>query len=140
AYPVSISIDPVSLKGASLLPGMSASVTITTRARMDVATLPVGAIAYARQAAPSAGKGLLTAAQVKAALQAAKNLEAQAIASGWDVAHDPPKSAYLIGFTNGQYVAIPVVLGLSDGHRQEVIAGLSAGQKIVSDQRNPFLS
>jgi HlyD family secretion protein len=140
AYPVSVSIDPESLKGARLLPGMSATITITTRARVDVVTLPVGAIAYARQAAPASGKGLLTAAQIKAALQAAKALRAQVIDSGWDVAHDPPKVAYLIGFTHGKYVAIPVVLGLSDGHHQEIIVGLSAGQKVVSGQRNPFVS
>ena len=140
AYPVTISIDPASLKGASLLPGMSASAVITTRARADVVTLPVGSIAYARQAAPPSGKGLLTKAQVRAALQAANILRAQVIASGWDIAHDPPVPAYLLSFTNGKYIAIPVVLGLSDGRHQEIIAGLSAGQKVVSGQRNPFLS
>jgi multidrug resistance efflux pump len=139
AYPVSILIDPASLKGAHLLPGMSASVTITTRARINVVTLPVGAIAYAREAAPPSGKGLLTAAQISDAMQTAKALEQQAIAAGLDVAHDPPTPSYLIGFTNGRYVAIPVVLGLSDGQRQEIIAGLSAGQKVVSGQRNPFV-
>lgn len=140
AYPVTIRVDPASLKGARLLPGMSASATITTRVRVAVVTLPVEAVAYARQAAPPSGAGLLTAAQIEEALAAAKTLEEQAIASGLDVAHDPPTPAYLIGFENGKYTAIPVVLGLSDGKRQEIIAGLSAGQQVVSGQRNPFVS
>ena len=139
AYPVTISIDPTSLKSGALLPGMSASATITTRARRDVVTVPASASAFARQAAPPSGKGLLTAAQIKDALQAANTLEAQAIGAGLDVAHDPPTPTYLIGFAGGKYVAIPVVLGLSDGHQQEIIAGLTDGQQVVTGQPNlPF--
>lgn len=138
-YPVAIRIDPTSLKGAHLLPGMSADIVITTRVRLQVVILPAAAIAYARWAAPASGKGLVAAGQIKAALRAAGELEAQAISAGLDVAHDPPRPAYLIGLVNGKYVAIPVVLGLSDGQRQEIIAGLSAGQKVVSGQRDPFL-
>ncbi len=139
AYPVTISINSASLRSGALLPGMSASATITTRARRGVVTLPEGTFAYTRQAAPANGKGLLTATQIQNALQAASALDTQAISGGWDTMHDPPTAAYLIGFENGKYVAIPVVLGLSDGHQREIIVGLDMGQRIVSGQRNPFL-
>lgn len=139
AYPVTISIDPTSLKSGALLPGMSASATITTRALHGVVTVPEGVVAYARQAAPANGKGLLTAAQIQDALQAASALDTQVISGGLDTAHDPPTATYLIGFENGKYVAIPVVLGLSDGQKREIIAGLDMGQRAVSSQRNPLL-
>lgn len=141
AYPIAIRIDPASVRaGARLLPGMSASITITTRVRMGVVTAPASAIAYARQAAPASGAGLLTAGQIKAALAQAQTLEAQAVAAGLDVAHDAPAPGYLIGLANGAYVAIPVVLGLTDGSRQEIIAGLAVGEKVVSGQRNPLFN
>ena len=83
---------------------------------------------------------MLTEAQIRDALQAASTLETEAISGGLDIAHDPPTATYLIGYAGGKYVAIPVVLGLSDGHHQEIIAGLSVGQQVVSGQRNPFLA
>jgi HlyD family secretion protein len=141
SYPVMITIDPNSIKsGASLLPGMSASATIITRQVLGVVTLPVSAVTYAHQAAPANGKGLLTKEQISAALGQANQLEQAAIANGLDTQHDPPTATYLIGFSGGKYVAIPAVLGLSDGKNQEIIAGVNAGDLIVNGQRNPFQS
>ncbi|HEX9037475.1 MAG TPA: HlyD family efflux transporter periplasmic adaptor subunit [Ktedonobacterales bacterium] len=139
-YPVTIAIDPASLSGANLLPGMSARATITTRSRAEVVIVPERAIAYARQAAPASGKGLLKAAVITDALQSASNLESLAVSGGLDTAHDPPQATYLLGFDHGKYIAIPVVIGLSDGHNREVILGLEADVKVVFGQLNPFVS
>jgi multidrug resistance efflux pump len=140
AYPVTIAIDPNSIKsGVSLLPGMSASATIITRQVLGVVTLPVSVVAYAHQAAPANGKGLLTKEQIDAALVAAQQLEQDAIAGGLDPQYDPPTATYLIGFSQGKYIAIPAVVGLSDDKNQEIIAGVQEGDQIVSSQRNPLL-
>lgn len=137
-FPVTIAIDPASLKGARLLPGMDASATITTRQRANVVTVPERAVVYTRQAAPPSGKGLLKASQIKDALQAASDLESLVVATGLDTAHDQPLATYLVGLDHGKFVAIPVVLGLSDGHSREVITGLQAGQQVVTGEFNPF--
>jgi HlyD family secretion protein len=140
AYPVTIAIDPATLKGGALLPGMSASATITTRSRTGVVIVPERAIVFARQAAPASGKGLLKASQISAALQEASSMEDVAVSNGFDIAHDPPQAAYLIGLDHGKYVAIPVVLGLSDGQNREIIAGVEPGDKIATGQSNPFFA
>lgn len=140
AYPVTIAIDPATLRGGALLPGMSASATITTRSSTDVVTVPERAIAFARQAAPASGKGLLKASQIRDALQAASAMRDVAVSNGLDTAHDPPQAAYLIGLDHGKYVAIPVVLGLSDGQNREIITGVEPGDKIATGQSNPFFA
>lgn len=140
AYPVTIAIDPTTLKGGALLPGMSASATITTRARTGVVIVPERAIAFARQAAPPSGKGLLKASQIRDALQTASAMEDVVVSNGFDTAHDPPQAAYLIGLDHGKYVAIPVVLGLSDGQNREIIGGVEPGDKIATGQFNPFFA
>ncbi len=138
SYPVALRLDPSSLGHSTLLPGMTADTRIITRARYHVIVIANSAVSYARQAAPPAGKGLLSASQISAALKRARTLEQQAIAAGFDAKSDPLTPAYLIGFQHNRYVAIPVVLGLSDGQQTEVVAGLKAGQQVVNGQRSIF--
>jgi HlyD family secretion protein len=138
SYPVALRLDPSSLGQSTLLPGMTADTRIITRARYHVIVIANSAISYARQAAPPSGKGLLSASQISAALTRARALEQQAIAAGFDAKSDPLTPAYLIGFQNNRYVAIPVVLGLSDSQQTEVVAGLKAGQQVVNGQRSIF--
>ena len=136
SYPVTLRLDPSSLKGVSLLPGMSAATRIITQARYHVIVVPASAVTYARSAAPTSGKGLLTRNQVTAALAQAKTLEQQAVASGFPVADDPLTPGYLLGFQKGHYVAIPVVLGLTDGQQWEIVAGVTKGDQVVAGQRS----
>lgn len=141
AYPVTVQIDPASLKGkgVTMLPGMATSVTIVTRQVTDAILVPVAAVTYARQAAPVSGKGLLTKQAINDAIAQATGLANDNL-NGAVNTDDPPQPAYLIGFEHGKYVAIPVVLGLSDGRYQEVMDGLDVNQQVVVAQRNPFLS
>lgn len=137
-YPVSLRIDPASLGGVTLLPGMTATTRIITRARYHVIVIPNSAVDYARQAAPANGEGLLTRSQIADAQTRAHALAQSVVASGFDVASDPITPTYLIGFQNNRYVAIPVVLGLTDGQQWEVVAGLATGQQVVDGQRGIF--
>lgn len=135
-YPVLLRIDPASLGKSAPLPGMATSTRIITRARYHVIVIAASAVSYARQAAPASGKGLLTHSQISVALAQAHTLELAAVAAGFPVSSDPLTTAYLVGFAHGHYVALPVVLGLSDGSQWEVVAGLIKGQQVVSGQRN----
>jgi multidrug efflux pump subunit AcrA (membrane-fusion protein) len=136
SYPVALKIDPASLGHTTLLPGMSAETRIITHARYDVLVIAQSAVSYARTAAPPNGSGVLTKSQVIAALKSAQALEKTLIDSGFDTSKDPLTATYLVGFGNGHYFAIPVVLGLSDGHNAEVVSGLQNRQMVVDGQRS----
>lgn len=138
SYPVYFAVDPASLGETTLLPGMTADTRIITRARYHVLVIANSAISYAHENAPEDGSGVLTAKQISAARAQANALAESAVASGFDVKDDPITPAYLVGFQKGAYIAIPVVLGLSDGQQTEVVAGLKAGQQVVNGQRGIF--
>lgn len=136
SYPVMLQLDPASLGGVALLPGMTAEIRIITRARYYVIVIANSAVDYVRQAAPPTGEGLLSRSQISAALKTARAMRASVIASGFDIAHDPLTATYLIGFQRNRYIAVPVVLGLTDGSQTEVVAGLTTGQRVVNGQRS----
>lgn len=136
SYPVALRLDPASLGQTTLRPGMSAETRIITRARYDVLIIAQSAVRYARTAAPPDGSGVLSRSQVSAALTSAQALEKSVIASGFDASKDPLTATYLVGFQRDHYLAIPVVLGLSDGQNTEVVDGLTNGQQVVDGQRS----
>jgi len=139
-YPVLISVDSQGFdaNGIHLLPGMQCKVTIITQQRTNVLVVPVSAVRFAQQAAPQNGRGLLSRKDILAALTQAQQLELNLIASGVDLSQDHPTLTYLVGYQKGKYVAIPIVLGLSDGKNYEVLAGLSLGQTYVIGQTGGF--
>jgi HlyD family secretion protein len=136
SYPVALRLDPASLGTLTLLPGMTAATRIITHARYHVIVIPNSAVSYAKEAAPPSGSGLLTRSQIDVAQQSAHNMAQAAVAAGFDVASDPLTPTYLVGYQKNHYVAIPVVLGLTDGDQWEVVAGLTEGQEVVNGQRN----
>lgn len=138
SYPVYLTVMPNSLRGTTLLQGMSATVRIITAARYHVIVVPRAAVVYARESAPASGAGALTKQQVATALATARGMAQQVAESGFDTARDPITPYYLVGFTHGQYIPIPVVLGLTDGRTQEVVAGLMVKDQVVTGQRSPF--
>lgn len=137
-YPVTIDVDPQSLQGATLLPSMTANVTITTAQHTGTLLIPVGAITFARQAvSPSSGliarQDVLTA--LRQARQVATSLSTSGSSSGGGNSLSAPTPAYVLERANGKWVVKPVVLGLTNGTAYEVLAGLSAGETIVSGQQ-----
>ncbi len=134
-YPVYIDVDMSGLRGAHLLPGMTASVTINVVQRNNVVLIPVGAVNFAR-AAPAAANGakpLITQAQASAALDEARQMLRSLETQQPEVANDNPIPAFVIEQANakGQFVARPVVLGLTNDTVYEVLAGLSPGESII---------
>lgn len=138
-YPVTINVDMNSLQGANLLPGMTANVTITTQSRTNVLLIPVSAVNFAQSAQ---AKGLISQSQVATALtqahQQLATLQSTGVTGGTStnpnpLTNDNPNPAYVLSPSNGQLVAMPVVLGLSDGSMYEVLSGLSEGQTIATN-------
>ena len=127
-YPVTINVDMNSIKGVNVLPSMTAYVTITTQSRTNVLLIPVNAVNFAQTAA---SQGLVPQSQVANALTQARQklLDLQNTGSG---PQDNPSPAFVLVPQNGQLVAVPIVLGLSDGTVYEVLSGLSEGQTIAT--------
>jgi HlyD family secretion protein len=141
-YPVTVNVDMNSLQGANLLPGMTANVTITTQSRTNVLLIPVSAVNFAQSAQT---QGLISQSQVATALtqahQQLSTLQSTGVTSGTTsnpnpVTNDNPNPAFVLTSSNGQLVAVPVVLGLSNGSLYEVLSGLSEGQTIATSSSN----
>jgi hypothetical protein len=134
AYGVTIAADPQSLGGAAPLPGMTGQVVIKTAQRFGVKLVPNGAVAFADRAAdPHAG--ILTRAQVSAALTAANQQLAALESADPTVSQDQPRAAFILQRQNTLWVVRPVVLGLTNGSVYEVLTGLKAGDVVVTGQR-----
>ena len=137
SYPVNIDVDMKSANGANLLPGMTASVTITVLQHHNVLLVPVNAINFARLASGGNGANgstaLISQQEANAAMNQARQMLRDLESQDATLAQVNPVPAYVIEKTNrGAYVARPVVLGLTDNTSYEVLQGLSAGDTFIS--------
>src|SRR6266566_4662414 len=133
-YPVTIDVDTNDLKGARLLPGMTANVTITVLQRSNVLLIPVDAVNFARlvsSGSPTAGTPqLITQQQANTAMNQARQM-LTALQSQSDISAENPIPAFVVERSGNQYIAKPVVLGLTDGTSYEVLSGLAPGESII---------
>src|SRR6266699_843945 len=133
-YPVTIDVDPSDLKGARLLPGMTANVTVTVLQRTNVLLIPVDAVNFARLVSsnsPTAGTPqLITQQQANTAMNQARQL-LNTLQSQSDISAENPIPAFVVERLGNQYIAKPVVLGLTDGTSYEVLSGLAPGESFI---------
>jgi HlyD family secretion protein len=133
-YPVTIDVDTNDLKGARLLPGMTANVTITVLQRSNVLLIPVDAVNFARLVSsnsPTAGTPqLITQQQANAAMNQARQM-LDALQSQRDISAENPIPSFVVQRSGNQFIAKPVVLGLTDGTSYEVLSGLVPGETIL---------
>jgi HlyD family secretion protein len=137
-YPVTIDVDMNSLRGSTLLPGMTANVTITVVQHPDVLLLPVNAINVARTATTiTNGNSVLITKDVEAsALAQARQMLRELQMEHPDGSADNAIPAVVLERSGDQFIVKPVVLGLTDETVYEVLAGLSANETVlVSIQR-----
>lgn len=121
-YPVTINIDMKSLQGANVLPGMTASVSITTATRSSVLLIPVNAVNFAQSST------LISSSDRDAALARAQQMLSGFKSSG---TKDNPTAAYVLERSGNRWVVKPIVIGLTDGTSYEVLAGLTQGETVV---------
>jgi RND family efflux transporter MFP subunit len=155
-YPVTVNVDMSSLQGKNLLPGMTATLTITRARRTNIVLLPAAAVTFARgsinlngsNAATNSSAPNITAQQARDAIIAARQM-LTTLEQQHDVSADNPTPSFVLQQNGKQWVVKPVVIGLTDGTYYEALAGLSAGDSIVTGQsggatntttttRNPF--
>jgi multidrug efflux pump subunit AcrA (membrane-fusion protein) len=133
-YPVTIDVDANDLKGARLLPGMTANVTVTVLQRSNVLLIPVDAVNFARLVSsnsPTAGTPqLITQQQAGTAMNQARQM-LNALQSQRDISAENPIPAFVVERLGNQFIAKPVVLGLTDGMSYEVLSGLVPGETII---------
>ena len=134
-FPVYVNVNTNDLQGATLLPGMTANVTIEVGRRTHVLLIPVKAVNFARESAvantATGTPALISQEQVTAALGQASRMLQQLQRQHPAIASENPVPAFVLQQSGGQFVAKPVVLGLTDGTNYEVLAGLSPGETTI---------
>ncbi|MBE3559961.1 MAG: efflux RND transporter periplasmic adaptor subunit [Ktedonobacteraceae bacterium] len=138
-YPVSIDVDMNSLKGANLMPNMTANVNIVVLQRQNVLLVPVNAINFARLASSgtsTTAPQLLTREQANKAVSQARMMMGQLEVQNPEVTAENPIPAFVIEQVGGKFVARPVVLGVSDGTNYGVLTGLAEGEHFIVGMRN----
>ncbi|GAC1622467.1 MAG: efflux RND transporter periplasmic adaptor subunit [Ktedonobacteraceae bacterium] len=129
-YPVSINVDMKSLQGANILPGMTASISITTATRSNVLLIPVDAVNFAQASA------LISSSDRAAAQAQAQQMLTNLKSGATNVSKDNPMAAYVLEQNKRQWIARPIVIGLTDGTSYEVLAGLSQSEMVVTGTSN----
>jgi HlyD family secretion protein len=132
-YPVTIDVDMSHLQGATLLPTMTANVTITVVQRLTVLLIPVSAVNFARNAVAGTTQGgpLISRQEASSALAQARQMLNQLEVQNPDIQNDNPNPSYVLERSGNRFVIKPVVLGLTDETVYEVLAGLSPNEVIV---------
>jgi RND family efflux transporter MFP subunit len=135
-YPVTINVDMSSLQGAALLTGMTANVTIVKQSRSSALLLPTSAITFARSALTGSAGVSLTRTQLRDATTQARQMLATLQQQNTQLSQESPTTAFVLERTGGQWTIKPVVIGLTNGTYYEVLAGLNAGESVVTAEQN----
>lgn len=135
-YPVYIDVDMQSVKGAHVLPNMTADATISVVQLHNVLLIPVNAINFAQMASSGNAAGgtiqLVSQQEATAAVNQARQMLNDLESHNADIAAHSPILAFVIEDSrDGTFMAKPVVLGLTDGNFYEVLEGLSAGESFI---------
>lgn len=135
-YPVTIDLDMSSANGAQLFPGMTANVVITVVSHPNTLLIPVGAINFARLTSGSGSTStslpqLISKQDAATAMTQARQNLTTLETQNPNLISESPIPAFVIERLNGNYVAKPVVLGLTDETVYEVLQGLSTDDTII---------
>src|SRR6266700_2140772 len=108
--------------------------TGTVLQRTNVLLIPVDAVNFARLVSsnsPTAGTPqLITQQQANTAMNQARQM-LTALQSQSDISAENPIPAFVVERSGNQYIAKPVVLGLTDGTSYEVLSGLAPGESFI---------
>jgi len=123
-YAVTISVDTNSLNGTNLLPGMTASLEITTQERIGVLLVPNKAITFARTLLAG---GQLNRTQVRTLL-------ANAVQNAGTQTQQQGTPSFIAEQQNGKLVPKIIFTGLTDGTNTEVLSGLQNNEPVLTGQ------
>lgn len=124
-YQVSVAIDSQSAAQARLFPAMTVpSITLTTNEAFGAILIPNAALNAAQD---DVRTGKLSTAAAQTAIQQAQ----QMIVDSSATVMKEGVAAYVAQWHKGTLVAVPVVIGISDGTNTVVLAGLKVGDPVV---------
>ncbi|HEX9038987.1 MAG TPA: efflux RND transporter periplasmic adaptor subunit [Ktedonobacterales bacterium] len=135
-FPVTLNVDMSRLQGVNLYTGMTASVTLVTQRRVNVTLVPASAVTFAHAAANASAGGFLRRTQVADALTQAQQMITTLEQQNPQVAQDNPSAAWTLERNGSQWVVKPIVIGLSSGSFDEVLAGLNPGEVVITGETN----
>ena len=124
-YPVTINVDMKSIPGANVLPGMTASITITIATHSNALLVPVDAINFAQASTQ------ISSSERDAALSQARQMMAGLQSGGTGGSKSNMTASFVLEQANNRWTAKPVVLGLTDGTSYEVLSGLTLGESVA---------
>ena len=124
-YPVTINVDMKSIPGANVLPGMTASVTITIATHSNALLVPVDATNFAQASTQ------ISSSERDAALSQSRQMMAGLQSGGTGGSKSNMTASYVLEAANNRWTAKPVVLGLTDGTSYEVLSGLTLGESVA---------
>lgn len=119
-YPVTVSVDSHSLNGINLLPGMTASLEITTQERIGVTLVPNKALTFARSLLST---GQISRSQIQSLLTSAVQQAGTTAPSG--------TATFVVVMQNGKLTPKVIFTGLTNGTNTEVTAGLDPNEQVV---------
>jgi HlyD family secretion protein len=141
-YPMTIDVDSQSVSsgttnatGQTLLPGMSAKLTVLTAQRFAVKLIPNSAVNFAHIAADPKRSSLISKSAAAKALEQARQMLTQLQNSSVDYSLDHPVPAYVLVQVKGKWTPQPVVLGLTDGKQYEALAGVNLSDKVATGEQ-----
>ncbi|HLV98845.1 MAG TPA: efflux RND transporter periplasmic adaptor subunit [Ktedonobacterales bacterium] len=126
-YPVTVSVDSHSLSGVNLLPGMTASLEITTQERIGVTLVPNKALTFARTLLST---GQISRSQVQALLAAA--IQQAGSSAG--------TASFVVEMQNGKLTPRVIFTGLTNGTNTEVLSGLQSGEQVADGETGGTLT
>jgi HlyD family secretion protein len=138
SYPVTIDVDMNSLRGSTLLPNMTADITITVIHKTGVLLLPVTAITYAQSAVATAttnnGRSapIISRSEANVAMDQARQRLLELQNEHPDGTYDTDTPAFVIERSGNLFIARPVVLAQTDETVYVVAAGLGAGESVLT--------
>lgn len=125
SYPVILQVDPNSIHGEHIYPGMTAMLSITTAQRINALLLPASALSFpsiAIQNNEVDRTSVLSSARSAAPASTSSDLAAQG------------SPRVVLQLRNGKLTPVTIIVGLNNGQYVEVLSGLKEGDNVVVGQ------
>ncbi len=132
-YPVWINIASVMPASVHLFPGMSVHATVTTKERTDVLLVPASALTFAQASekphTDTNNQSIIEHTKIQSALNRANDMLQNAQE---DISQENPTPAVVLEHdAYDKIIAVPIVVGLTDGREYEVLDGLSVNDVVL---------
>lgn len=123
-YPVTLTVDMNSVRGAHLYPGMTATANITTAQRIGATLVSNAAFSFTTTALQA---GVVSTSSLRSALS--NSLSGSTGATG--VTSGTGNQRVVLELKNGQLTPVLVTVGLTNGSFTEVLSGLQPNDSVV---------